>query len=54
MEVGANLIGVAKINTKGFCKEKIEKIKKDCPGGSYLVLMINPMESRGRPLIVIG
>ena len=54
MEVGANLIGMAKINTKGFYKDNIEKLTKDCPGGSYLVLRINPMESRGRPLIVIG
>ena len=27
MEVGANLIGMVKKNTKGFCKETIENLK---------------------------
>ena len=37
MEMGAGLIGMAKKNTKGFCKKTIEKLTKDRPGGSYLV-----------------
>ena len=34
MELGAELIGMAKTNTKGFCKETIEKLTKNWPGGS--------------------
>ena len=45
---------MVKTNTKGFCKETIEKLTKDRPGGSYLVLRIKPMVSGGRPLIAIG
>ena len=37
MEVGANLIGMVKTNTKILCKGAIEKFTKDWPGGSYLV-----------------
>ena len=54
MEVGSKLIGMVKKNTKGSCKETIEKLKKDCPGGSYLVLRTNTIVPRGRPLIAIG
>ena len=54
MEVSAKFIGMVKTNTKGLCKENIEKFKKYCPGGSYLVFRINPMVPRGRPLIDIG
>ena len=54
MEWGAELIGMAKTNTKGFCKETIEKLTKDWPGGSYLVLRSKPMIPGGRPLIAIG
>ena len=54
MELGAELIGMGKTNTKGFCKETIEKLTKDWPGGSYLVLRRKPMVPRGRPLIAIG
>ena len=53
MEVGAELIGMVKKNTKGFCMESIEKLKKYWPGGSYLVLRIKPMVPGGRPLIAI-
>ena len=54
MELGAELIVMVKTNTKGFCKEKIEKLTKDWPGGSYLVLRSKPMVPGGRPLIDIG
>ena len=54
MELGAELIGMVKTNTKGICKETIEKLTKDWPGGSYLVLKSKHMVSRGPPLIAIG
>ena len=54
MELGAELIGMVKTNTKGFCKETIEKLTKDWPGVSYLVLRRKPMVPGGRTLIAIG
>ena len=36
MEVGAKLIGMVKKNTKGFCKETIEKLTKDHPRGAFI------------------
>ena len=54
MEIGAELIGMVNTNTKGFCKETIEKLTKDWPGGSYLVLRSKHMVPGDRPLIAIG
>ena len=54
MDVGADLIGMDKTNIKGFCREIIEKLTKDWPGCSYLLLRSKPMVPRGRPLIAIG
>ena len=54
MELGAELIGMVKTNTKGFCKDIIEKLTKDWPGGSYLVFRSKPTVPGGRPLIAIG
>ena len=54
MELGAELIGMVKTNTKGVCKEKIEKLTKNWPGGSYLVLRSKPMVPGGRPLIAVS
>ena len=54
MEVGANLIGMVKTNTKGFCKDTIEKLTKDWPGGYYLVFKSKPMVPGDRPIIAIG
>ena len=54
MEVGAKLVGMVKTNTKVFCKDTIEKLTKDWPGGSYLVLRSKPMAPGDRPLIAIG
>ena len=54
MEFGAELIGMVKTNTKIFFKETIEKLTKDCPGGSYLVLRSKPMVPGGRSLIAVG
>ena len=54
MEMGAELIGMVKTNTKGFCKETIEKLTKDWPGGSYLVLRSKHMVPGDRSLIAIS
>ena len=54
IEMGAELIGMVKTNTKGFSKETIEKLTKDWPGGSYLVLRSKPMVPGDKPLIAIG
>ena len=54
MELGAELIGMVKTNTKVFCKETIEKLTKNWPGGSYLVLRSKPMVPGGHLLISIG
>ena len=54
MELGAELIGMVKTNTKGFCKDTIEKFTKNWPGGSYLVLRSKHMVTGGRTLIDIG
>ena len=54
MEMGAELIGMVKTNTKGFCKEAIDNLTNAWPGGSYLVLRSKPMVLGDRPLIAIG
>ena len=54
MVIGAELIVMVKKNTKGFCKETIEKLTKDFPGGSYLMLRSKPMVPGNRPRIAIG
>ena len=54
MEVSAGLIDMMKKNTKELCKDAIEKLTKDWPGGSYLVLRSNPMVPGDRTLIAIG
>ena len=43
MDIGAKLIGMVKTNTKLFCKDTIEKLTTDFPGGSYLLLNIKPV-----------
>ena len=53
MEIGANLLGMVKTNNKVFYKETIQKITKDWPGGSYLVLRSKHIVPRDRPLIAI-
>ena len=45
---------MVKTNIKGFCKDTIEKLTKDWPGGYYLVLRRKTMVPRDRPLIAIG
>ena len=54
MKVGAKLIGMVKKNTKGFCKDTIEKLTNYWPGGTYLVLRSKTMVPGGRPIIAIG
>ena len=54
MEVGDELIGIVKTNTKGLCKDTIENLTKDWPGGPYLVLSNNLIVPVGRPIIYIG
>ena len=51
MELCAELIGMVKTNTKGFCKETIENLTKDWTGGSYLVFRSKPMVPVDRTLI---
>ena len=51
---GTEMIGIVKTNTKGFCKETIENLTKDCTGGSYHVLRSNSVVPEGGPLIAIG
>ena len=54
MEVGADLIGMMRTNTKGFCKDTIENLTKDWPVGSYPALRSKPMVPGGRPHITIS
>ena len=54
MEIGVELIGMVKTNTKGFYKDTIEKFTRDWPGVSYLVLRRKTMVPGDRPLISIG
>ena len=52
--IGVDLIGMAKTNTKGFCKATIEGLKKDWTGRSYIVLRSKPMVPGGKPQLAIG
>ena len=54
MDVVTEMVSMVKTNTKIFCKDIIENITKDCPGGSYLVLNRKFVVTGGRPLIAIG
>ena len=53
MKVGANFISMVKTNTKVFCKDDIEKITKEFPGGCYLLLSSKHMVPGGRTLISV-
>ena len=52
-DVGAEIAGMVKTNTKILCKDTIENMTKKCPGGSCLVLKINSTVPRDRPLNAI-
>ena len=53
MEVGSDFIGMFITYTKGFYKETIENITKDCPGVDNPVFRSKPMVPGGSPLIAI-
>ena len=53
-DIGEYMIGMVKIDTKGFFKDTIQNITNDCPGYSYLVLRSKTMIPRGRLIIAIG
>ena len=54
MYVGADMIGIVKINTKLLCSDTTKNLTKDFPGGYYLLLEIKYTVPRYRPLISIG
>ena len=54
MEFGAKFIGTVRKNTKKLGKEIIEKLTKDWPGGSYLMLRSKTIVPGVWPLIYIG
>ena len=54
MDVVSYMIVMVKTNTKLFCKETIEELTEDFPGGCYFVLRKKSMVPRGRPLISIS
>ena len=51
---GVKYCGPVKTNHKGFCLATLEKLMKDWPGGSYLVLKITPRFPDESPLLAIG
>ena len=51
---GVNYCGPAKTSQKGFCFTTLEKLIKDWPGGSYLVMSITPRFPGEIPLLDIG
>ena len=54
MAAGFDYCGPVKTVHKVFCIATLEKLMKDWPGGSYLVININPRVPGGRPLLYIG
>ena len=52
--IGVDFIGMAKTNTKVFCKTTIEGLTKDCPGVSCIVLRSKHMVPGERRLLYIG
>ena len=54
MDIGVDLNGMVKTNTKGLCKEIIDNITKYWPGSFYLLLRSKPMVPGGRTIIDIG
>ena len=54
MDVGEEIIGMVKTNTKGLWKDNVENMTKNWPGGSYLVLKRNIMVTGDRLIIYIG
>ena len=50
---GVKYCGPVKTSHKGFCLATSEKLMKDWPGGSYLILKITPRFPGERPLLDI-
>ena len=51
---GVDYCGPVKTIHKGFCLDTLEKLMKDWPGGSYLVLKSTPRFPGESPLLAIG
>ena len=51
---GVNYCRKVKTSHKGFCLATLEKLMKDWPGGSYLVLKSTPRFPGESPLLVIS
>ena len=54
MDAGVNYYGPVKTSHKGFCLATLEKLMKDWPIGSYLVMKSTPRVTGGKPLLAIG
>ena len=54
MDERVEYCGTLKTSRKGFCLATLENLMKDCPGGSYLILEINPRVSADIPIMDIG
>ena len=53
-DAGVNYCRPAKTIHKGFCLATLEKLMKNWPGGSYIVLKSTPRFPGERPLLAIG
>ena len=53
-DAGVNYCGSVNKSHKGFCLATLEKLMKDCPGGSYLVLKSTPRFPCETSLLTIG
>ena len=54
MAEGVNYCGPLKTRHKGYCIATLEKLMKDWPGGSYLVMKSNPIVPGGITLMAMG
>ena len=53
MAAGVDYCGPVNTSYKDFCLATLEKLMKDWPGGSYLVMKSTPIVPCGRPLLAI-
>ena len=53
MSQGVDYCATAKMSHKGFCLATLEKLMKNWPGGSYIVMNSTPRVPCGRPLMGI-
>ena len=54
MSEGVYYCGKVDMSHKGFCIYTLEKLMKECPVGSYIVMKITPRFTDDRPLVAIG